>query len=138
MEGVGAAAAATRADRRVLRPDAVGLPVVEDRATAGVSICAGVGIADESLSFCFFFAGPDAFEEPETVRRAGVAAPLGRIDTGAGVVARPTTDAARGRCAALLGPIVDGQMDRDKPFGSPVVPPRHTGCPPTTEGRARC
>lgn len=104
MEGVGAAAAATRADRRVLRPEVVGLPVAKDRTTVGVSTCVGVGPADESLSFCFFFAGPDeadALKEPETVRRAGVAAPLGRVDNGgAGVVARPTTDAARGRCAA--------------------------------------
>ena len=76
---------------------------MEDR-TAGVSTCARAGLADESLSFCFFFAGPDkadAFKEPDTVRRAGVAAPLERVDTvGAGVVARPTTDGARGRCAA--------------------------------------
>jgi hypothetical protein len=106
--GVGTVAAATRADRRVLRPDAVevereSLPAVEDRI-AGVSTCAGAGLADESLSFCFFFAGPDetdAFEELDTVRRAGVVAPLERVNTaGAGVVARPTTDAARGRCAA--------------------------------------
>ena len=107
-EGVGAVAAATRADRRVPRADAVevereSLPTVEDR-TAGVLTCEGAGIADESLSFCFFFAGPDeadVFKEPDTVRRPGVVAPLGRVDAvGAGVVARPTTDGGRGRCAA--------------------------------------
>jgi len=105
MEGVGAAAAATRADRRVLRLDWVerkGLPVAEDR-TAGVLTCAEASLADESLSFCFFVAGPDeadAFEDPDTARSVGVAAPLLRVEIGgAGVVARPTTDAARGRCA---------------------------------------
>lgn len=106
-EGVGAAAAATRADRRVRWLDAVdagreGLLVVEDK-TADASTCAGAGLADESLSFFFFFAGPDevdAFKVLDTERRAGVAAPLERVDIGgAGVVARPTTDAARGRCA---------------------------------------
>jgi len=90
-----------------VRPDAVevereSLSAVEDR-TAGVSTCARAGLADESLSFCFFFAGPDdadAFEEPDTVRRAGVVAPLEWVGTGgAGVVARPMADAARGRCA---------------------------------------
>ena len=107
-EGVGAVAAATRADRRAPRVDAVdvereSLPTVEDE-TAGVSTCERAGLADESLSFCFFFAGPneaDAFKEPETVRRPGVIAPLERVETGgAGVVARPTTDGGRGRCAA--------------------------------------
>lgn len=107
-EGVGAVAAATRADRRVPRADAVeveceSLLTVEGR-TAGVLSCERAGLADESLSFCFFFAGPnevDAFKEPDTVRRPGVVAPLARVDTGgAGVVARPTTDGGRGRCAA--------------------------------------
>jgi hypothetical protein len=85
------------------------LPTVEDR-TGGVSTWAEAGLADESLSFCFFVAGPDkadAFKEPDTVRRAGVVAPLERVDTGgAGVVAWPTTDGARGRCAACYNPYV--------------------------------